>query len=255
MTTFANATAPVWLEVDVRAGIWAGDVAPTQFYDSINFTKLTLTPPKQDPVRVFSNIKGSVGDVLGSQYKVGDPAKLTGEMNSFNKMLALIIMGADDSAVTQTGAALTAQVVTTVLDMWVPLPHKYLASTGFSLTTASDVAVTSDKYAVDTTLGMIKAIHADAVGVGMKASYTTTTVAGTKFGAGKAKVTSLMLLGSAIDKQTNTKGEIIIPKVNVASNQEWDLASEEFMTGMFEGDLIIPTGYTSPWSFMPFTET
>ena len=247
--------SPVYLELNLKAGVWSGDIAPTQFYDPVNFTKLAITPAKQERVRLLSNMHGTMGEALDTQFKATDPAAVSADIDMFNETLAALILGADVTALSRAGGAITDEAVTTVLNMWVPLANRYLSSSGFSLKTSGDVAVSATKYEVDIHLGMIKAIHADAVGAGMKASYTKATAAGRTFAAGKTKTTYLQLQGVAYDKKSEGYGRLKIHKLSVVSDQEWDLAVGGYLKGTLQGDLITPTGYDSAWEFEPFTLT
>jgi len=248
-----KAVAPVYLECRFKAGIWSGDVEPTNFYDPVNFTKLDITPITQDKIELKSNMLGSMGEALDTQYKAKDSAALSAELDTFNETLAAIVLGADVAALSRAGGSVTDEAVTTLLDLWVPLANKYLASTGFSLKTSGDGAVSATKYEVDTVLGMVKAIHADAVGTGMKASYTKAAVAGRTYAAGKAKTTYLQLRGVALDKKSNQYGSLQIHKVSVMSDQSWDVVAGGHLKGSLKGTLITPTAYSSPWTFEPYT--
>jgi hypothetical protein len=256
MSLFADTTfSPVYTECAFKAGVWSGDTPPTEFFDPANFTSIEITPVKQDKIQVLSNIEGSIGESLGTVFKSSAPAAFKGILNTFNKTLAQIILGADVIAISRTGAAVTDEAVTTVLNMWVPLANSKLASTpAFVLETAGtpDVVIDAAKYEVDLELGMVRAIHADAVGT-KKATYTTATIAGNTFQSGKAKTTRLKLIGTCTDKFTGQRGQIVLERVAVVSDQAIDLVKQEAMQGTLMGDLETPTGASSPWTFKAFT--
>jgi hypothetical protein len=251
MSLFADTTfSPVYTECAFKAGIWSGDTAPTQFYDPANFTSVEITPVKQDKIQVLSNIEGSIGESLGTVFKSSAPAAFKGTLNTFNKTLAQIILGADVAAISQTGATVSDEAVTTVLNMWVPLANQKLASFT-SLETAPSTVIDAAKYEVDLELGMIRALHADAVGSKL-ATYVTATVAGNEFQSGKAKTTRLKLIGTCTDKFTGKRGQIILHKVAVVSDQAIDLVKQEAMQGTLMGDLETPTGESSAWTFKAY---
>lgn len=243
--------APVFLEVALKAGIWAGDVAPVEFFGPVNFTKLEITPAKQETIRILSNMLGSIGEALGSQNKASDPSSMSADINTFNYDLANVILAADTTTVTQAATVKTAQPVTTVLNMWVPLPDAMISATGFTLTTAADAAVAASNYEVDVVNGMIKATAAAAVGTGMKAGYTLQLLNTTTFNAGKVKTTNLKLIGTALDKESGVYGRIQIHKAVVTSDQAIDIAVGGYVSGTLSGDLVTPIGAASPWSFTP----
>jgi hypothetical protein len=255
MSTFSQTSVrPAFLEIKMKAGVWSGDVEPTSYFDPVNFTKLEITPVKQDVMRVMSNMHGSIGESLDTQYKASEPATMSAELNAFNEELAAIILGSEVSDSNQTGTTVTDLPITTALNIWVKLPDQQLASTGFELNTtdATPVLIDAAKYEVDIMNGLIKAIHADAVG-DMTVTYdTVTTTGGRKFASGKAKVTNLQLIGYALDKTANQYGILKIHKMSVVSSQAMDLAATDFMKGTLTGDLITPIGFTSPWEFTPY---
>lgn len=253
MATFAQTTTnPVFLELKLKMGVWAGDAEPTTYFGPINITKLELTPVAQDKIRVVSNMHGSIGESLDTQFRATDPAMFTAEFNTFNEDLAAIILGADVADSNQTGAAVADEAVTTILNQWVPLASEMISSTGIVLEDSLSAVIDSSKYEVDIYAGMIKAIHADAVG-DMTISYNTSTIVGRSFSAGKAKTTNLRILGYGYDQTSQTYGLLKIHKAIVVSTQALDLAAGAHMGGTLEGDLITPPGYASPWVYTPST--
>jgi hypothetical protein len=231
----------------MKAGVWVGETPPSRFYDPVNFTKLEITPVKQDVMRVMSNMHGSIGESLDTQYKSSEPATMSAELNAFNEDLASIIIGSENSDYSTTGAEISSYAVTTVLNRWVKLTHQHINAATFVMT-----AVTADKYELDAINGLIKAIHADAVG-SKNVNYTTLSTTGRKFASGKAKVTNLQLIGYALDKTANQYGILKIHKMSVVSSQAMDLAAADFMKGTLTGDLITPIGFNSPWEFTPYS--
>jgi hypothetical protein len=248
MATFSRTSVrPVFLEIKMKAGVWNGETPPTLFYDPVNFTKLEITPVKQDVMRVMSNMHGSIGESLDTQYKSSEPATMSAELNAFNEDLASIILGSEVSDSNQTGAVISSYSVTTILNQWVKLTHQHINAATFVMT-----GVTSDKYELDAINGLIKATDAAAVGA-QSVEYTTLSTAGRKFASGKAKVTNLQLLGYALDKTANQYGILKLHKMSVVSSQAMDLAATDFMAGTLTGDLITPVGYDSPWEFTPYS--
>lgn len=247
--------APVYLQAAFKFGLWNGDVAPTQYYDPLNFTTLELTAIKQDNDRLLSNMEGSAGEALASIPKPTDPGTFKGELDTMTEGIAAILLGADVSALSQTGATITAEVITTVLNVWVPLVHQDLTTltSDVTMVTSADAAIDRSKYVVDTILGMVKAIHSDAVGTGNKITYKTATTAGRIYAAGKAKSAYVKLVGTATEKVSTKRGRIIIHKVSLSASQAIDLVKGGYFTGTLAGDLLTPTGQNSPWEFTAIT--
>lgn len=240
---------PLYIQYKPYYGLWSGDTPPTQFYGPINITKAETTPITQEDDDNISNIAGSIGEVLASVPKPTEAGALSMEFNSMPKDLLNLVIGADDTTLTQTTGAVTDELVTTALNVWVPLANQYLSSTGFSLKTSGDVAVDAAKYSVDYNDGLIMATHADAVGVGMKASYTKEAVAGETYSGGKAKSAYLMLRGPAYNKWTQQWGRLVIVKASVSNSQAHDWVKGGWMAGTLSGKLLTPIGYTAPYIF------
>jgi hypothetical protein len=257
MSALLSAGIPnaIFTEVAMKAGIWVGNTPPTTFYDPVNFQSLILSPPKQSYLEVLSNIQGSVGKVIGAKRFATSGAAFKGMVNSMDLTLGKIILGADTTPLAQTGEDISAEAITTILNTWVPLAHQYISATGLDLKTTGGSPTTIDaaKYEVDLVNGMVKAIHADAVGA-MTLDYTTLTVAGNTFDAGQAKQTNLQLIGHAVDA-SGLFGRFIIWRAVVSSSQDLDIAAKKFWEGTLEGGLVTPSDKTSPWEFIAYEVT
>ena len=240
---------PLYLECAMKYGLWDGDTPPSQFIGPINITKLETTPITQEDDELVSNIAGSVGEPLDSVPKPTESGTLSMEFNSMPTKLLNLVIGADDSALSQAAATITDESVDTALNIWVPLDNQYLSATGFSLKTAADAAVDAAKYVVDYDDGTVMAIHADAVGDGMKASYTTEDVSGETYEGGKAKSAYLMLRGKAYNKRTGKWGRLLVVKASVSNKAAQDWAKGGWMTGALNGKILTPPGYNAPLIF------
>jgi hypothetical protein len=244
----------VYLNCELKVGIRANqNTAPTAFSDPQNFTIGELTAPKQEFEQNLSNMTSTLGAALASVSKPTEPAKLKLEFTTLTPEILAICLGADVSEVVQASLAVTTDTVTTVLGMWVPLANQYLTAHGTGteivVKTSADVTVASTKYEVDLVNGMIKATHADAVGVGMKISYTKSARTWERYLAGLAKSTYLQLSGTATEKVSNQTGRLDIWCASLAPSGTVDPIKGGYFTGALEGDLIMPTGKTSPWQF------
>lgn len=241
---------PLYLECALKYGLWSGDTPPSAFYGPINITKLETTPIKQDDDELPSNMAGTVGETLDSVPKPTESGTLSMEFNSMpGKLLALVVGATAVGTLTQASGAVTDEAVTTVLDVWVPLANQYISSTGFSLKTSGDVAVSSTKYEVDLIDGMIRALHVDAVGVDMKASYTKEATTGETYEAGKAASAYLMLRGRAYEKRSHTWGRLLVAKASVSNKAAYDWVKGGWAKGTLEGKILTPSNYNSPIIF------
>jgi hypothetical protein len=244
---------PMYVQCRLNHGLYVGDVAPTTFLGPVNITKLELNSITQEQERLISNMEGSWGEALASVSKPTDPGTMVMEFNSMPTELLSLVIGADVTALTQTADTITDEVITTVLHTWVPLASKFLdSSVPLVLETdgTPDIAIATTKYEVDYNAGLIRALHADAVGVAKLATYKKLLItAGESYAAGKAKSAYIMLYGTAIEKVTGNAGLLTVYKASVSPSSAYDWVKGGFATGSLTGDLITPPGYSSPYLF------
>lgn len=257
----ANAqTMSVFLEFEGRVGIWSGNTPPTSYSDAINFEKLEIVAPEQDTIKLVSRIHSTYGTALDSQNLPNDKtAKVTIEASTFTPAMIAMMIGGAVIEVAQTGAAKSAEVVNTVLNEWVPLANAGIepdaVGTPIALTTGADAAVDDAKFVIDFELGMIKAIHADAVGTGMKLSYYTRTQTVQQYTGGLALSTYVHISGQAYERVSGKSGTIDIWRASLSSNGSFSAIGGEYLKGSLAGDLITPAvsirGATrgTPWQW------
>lgn len=254
MTIAYHTPRATYLRCELRVGLWSGDTAPTNFSDPINFTKVELTSPVQETETLLSNMITGYGTALDSQNKPTEAATLSATFDTVTPYLINLALGADVAEQTQTGAGVVDELVTTALNIWVPLANRYLDdAVAATMKTNGDVAVTADKFEVDYVNGMVKAIHADAVGTDWKLSYTTDTRTWEEYDAGQAKSAYVQLRGQAIDMVSNETGILEVFKASLAADGAFDPVVGGYLAGNVAGDMIAPTGYTSPWRWQNVT--
>jgi hypothetical protein len=243
----------IYLRCAFKVGIWAGNTAPTQFSDPVNFTKVELTAPKQEKEELISNMSHNYGSALDSQQKPTEAAQGALEFTTMTEDLLALVLGADASSGSQNVGAIANEAVTTIMNVWVPLANGFIAAAGtgteITLKTSADVSVADTKYEIDLTLGMIKATHSDAVGTGMKVSYHKEARTWAQYAAGQAKSVYVHLAGQATDKVTGLTGRLDIWKASLAPGGAVDPVAGGYFKGILTGSLIAPTGKLSPWQW------
>lgn len=241
---------PMYIQAALNYGLWSGDNAPTQFQGPINITKLELTAIKQENDRLISNIDGSFGEALASVPKPTDPGTVSMEFNSMPKELLALVIGADQTALTQTNDTVTDEAVTTALNVWVPLANKFLDSaTPLVLETSPSTVIADTKYTVDYISGMIMATHSDAVGSKLATYKKLALTASETYAAGKAKSAYVKLVGPATEKISGKRGLLIVHKMSVSNSAAYDWVKGGYATGTLAGDLLTPSTETSPYTF------
>ena len=248
----SQAVSYTYLRNEFKIGFWAGDVAPTQYYGPIDFTKVAITAMKQEQDRLISNMESSYGEVMASVAKPTDPGTLSAEFQSMTPDLLALLLGADTSELSQTTSAVTDEAITPVLDVWIKLANAHIAphDTGTEIVakTSADVVVASTHYAVDTINGLFKATSATGVTIA-KLSYHLATRTGIIYQAGKAKDAYVHLVGTGTEKVSAKRCRLNIWKASLSASGEFDLGAGGYIKGALSGDLLTPTTYNSPWQY------
>lgn len=246
------ASRALYLRCEFKYGVWAGDTAPTQFYDPVNFTKLEIQSQVQEFEQLVSNMESSYGETLASVAKPTSAASLAAEADFMPPHLFGLLLGADITDLAQTTAAVADEAITPAVGLWVPLANKYIAAhdTGTEIVakTSGDVVVDSSHYSIDRVNGLFKALDSTGATV-TKLSYHTTTRTGEIYKGGKAKSAYLKLVGSGTEKVTGKRCNILVHKASLAASGAFDPVVGGYVKGAFAGDLLTPTGETSPWTY------
>lgn len=244
----------IYVNVELKAGIRTDqNTAPTTFCDPQNFTLGEITSPKQEFEKLISNMTSSLGAALASVPKTTDPAKIKLEFDTMTPEFLALVLGANVSEITQAASAVALDTVDTVLGKWVKLSNQYIAEHGtgteIALKTAADAAIASTKYEIDLINGMIKATDATAVGTGMKLSYSKSAKTWEQYLAGLAKSAYVQLTGTATERVSGKVGRLDIWCASLAPSGSVDPIKGGYFKGSLEGDLIMPTGKSSPWTW------
>lgn len=251
--TVSVAPRSTYLLVEMKFGLWSGDVEPTTYYDPSNFTKIELTGQTQSQDKLASVMESSLGQNLASVAKPTEGAKISLEVNGYMPpALLALILGADLTELAQTTAAVADEAITAVAGLWVPLANKYLAADGTGTEivakTAADATVDPSHYSIDLINGMFKALDATGATV-TKLSYHTATRAGEIYKAGQAKSAYFKMIGTGTEKVTQRRCSIVVHKASVAPSAAVDLAAGGYFKGTLAGDLLTPTNQSSPWEY------
>ncbi|MBZ4194217.1 MAG: hypothetical protein LAE24_07920 [Candidatus Contendobacter sp.] len=251
--TIAVASRALFLKCEFKIGFWSGDVAPTSYYDPVNWTKLEIASQTQKFEQLISNMESSAGETLASVASTDKAAALTAEADYMPPILFGLLLGADITELAQSGATITTELITPVLGMWVPLANKYLSAHGTGTeivaVTSADVAVANTHYAIDTINGLFKALTATGATVG-KLSYKTATRPGEIYKGGKAKSAYVKLVGTGTEKISQRRCSIVVHKASLAASGNFDPVAGGYVKGAFAGDLLTPSTETSPWSYI-----
>lgn len=245
------ANGDYFLNCELRAGVRSGqNVDPTYFHDASNFTSAEITSAAQEYIKRLSNKTSSYGSALGSIPKATDAAKLKLEFDDMPPALLAVMLGADVTEIIQSTGAITDEAITPVLGAWIPLANSYIAAHGtgteIAVKTSGDVAIASSHYLVDLNRGLYKAL--DATGAtAAKISYHKAAKTVARYDAGQAKSAYVQLSGTATNRATNEAGNLDIWCASLSASGTFQLLAGDYIKGVLEGDLIVPTGKVSPW--------
>jgi hypothetical protein len=257
MTIAQHTPRATYLRFEGRVGIWNGLTPPVAYSDFVNFEKIEITAPEQEKEKLISRMTSSFGSALDSQQKPTDSvAAVSLEFSTLTPKLIELVLGSTLSEVTQTTGAVADEAVTTVLNVWVPLANRSIAvhgtGTEIVLEVPDNTTIANTKYEIDHELGMIKAIHADAVGTGV-ISYHKAARTWENYAAGLASSGYVHISGQATDLVTNLIGTLDIWRANLAPSGAFDPVAGGHLKGALGGDLITPAVaigggvQTSPW--------
>lgn len=257
--TLSSAPRAVYIRGEHKIGIRPSpNVSPGTFVGPLNFTSIEITGAKQEFEKLISNMANSYGATLASVAKVSDPAKIKLESETMTPEYLALMLGADVSEVTQAASAVALDTIDTVLNRWSKLDNEYLEAHGtgteIALKTSASVVVSADKYELDLVNGMVRPIHADAVGVGMKLSYSKSARTLERYLAGLAKSAYVQLSGLAVDKVSGKSGRLDIWCASLAASGAVQMAQGGYFKLVLEGDLVMPADKASPWSWEVVTE-
>lgn len=260
--TLRTTPKPIFYDFQGRIGEWVNDETPPASYSAdLELETMEITVPAQSTVKLIGRTISTLGQAIDSQNRATDSvASVVIRANTFHPALVALAVGGSVAEASQSIAAITDEVVTTVLDVWVPLANAGIAAAGtgteIALKTSGDVAVSSTKYEIDLELGMIRALHADAVGTGMKLSYHKAARTWEQYEGGAASSRYVHITGRARNAISGQIGTLDIWRANLAPDGAFVIPSgEKHFQGGFKGDLITPTvairGFTptNAWRF------
>lgn len=250
------APRPVYLRCELKVGVWNGNTWPAYYTDALNFTKVELTSPTQEKEELISNMTSNFGAALDSQQKPTEAAQVAIEFSTMPPHLLAMVLGADVSEQTQSTAEVAAEVVNTVMDVWVPLVNGYIAprtvGTPINLTKGDNTPVDANKYEIDHVNGMIKATHSDAAGTGMKLTYHKANATWEEYLGGQAKSAYVRLIGSATDMYTGHAGRLDIYRAQLAPSGTIDMVAGGYFSGALGGTMIAPVAPIANPKSTPF---
>jgi hypothetical protein len=246
-----NNTA-LYLQCDVKFGLWDGETPPTTFEGPVNFEKVTITSPTQDNQKLISNMLGDYGQPLGSVFKPKDVCTIKCEFSSMSPTLLNALLSADAKNTTQTAAAVSGETVNPSKTVWNKFASTDIAAHGTGteivFKDADEEVIPLLNFELDLTQGLYRSLTTLGT-TATKVSYHKAATTRTGFDAGKIKSYYMQMLITGIEKISGKVVAAKIHKASVTPSSSFDPVSGGFIKGALSGDLLTPTTETSPWYF------
>jgi hypothetical protein len=253
---------PVFTEADLRFGVWDGLTPPVAYSDIISFETVEISPTGQEVANLIARNGLQLGVVLDSQQRPTDKAAavklLAATMTP--KMLALALGASSVTEVTQGAAAVADEPITLVMGQWTKLANSDIAAESvgtpivLETTDATPVAITATKFEIDHDAGLIRPLHADAVGA-KTLSYWKAARVWDEYAAGGAVSEYVHITGTAVERRTGFRAPLDIWRTRMAASGTFDPAAGKHLKVELSGDLIQPSVAvfgvipTAPWRF------
>ena len=249
MTIDATSNRYFYLRAEFKFGIWDGLAAPSAFYGPVNFTKLEITAPKQKMTRLMSNMESSYGNLLDAQPSVSDPATLNCEFDSMTSGLLNMLIGSASSDLTQASGAIATENVTPVLGVWKKFSNRFIdPDVAVVFKNVTPAVIASSNFEVDYINGMYRAITSTGASA-VTVSYSKASRSAEVYDAGLAINKYVMLVGTATELSSAKRCSLAVHKANLMASGKIDLVGQAYLKGALDGDMLIPSGYNSPWRF------
>lgn len=232
-----------------RSGAYIG------YYDLANIASFAIGNSGADTKTLKSTSPSNYGATIGSATTPGDDT-ITIKLNVPNqKNLATMLLGTD-TAVSNTGAAITDEVITVIAKgTYVALAKRKIAASPAPVVTnsAGSTTYTEDThYVVDYDNGLIYITPDSTIAAGtLKVDYTHQDYTGYSIAARTESniIGKLLFTGENLDS-----GEIIrmtADSVELSPDGDFSLVSAdgEFLEFGLTGTIKVPDGQTSPYTF------
>jgi hypothetical protein len=167
-------------------------------------------------------------------------------------LLALAFLG-DVSAINESSAGVSAESVTAILDRWVSLANKRINATlpadAVQDSTDTTTYVEGTDYEMNYELGMIRALSTGSIGDGdvLHIDYDKAAATGKKISAGTQSQIDCRILIDGINKATGEKVHTEVFEVALRPDGDIPIKAAEFITTSLTGEMVTPSGQTSPF--------
>lgn len=255
MSILNHAVAPRRFVADLFFGQWSGFTPPLQYSGPLSATPVEITVAEQKSETLIGVNLSNLGETLDSgNTPTGTPAKVTFKASTASPIIMALALGGTVTEVTQSASAISDEtvIIPAIGNGWARLANQGIAAHGVGteilVETAGtpDVEVASTKYEINLEAGLIRALHADAVG-SKKVSYHLAARTSNRYAAGSAVSQYVHILGIAKDQKSGYTAPLHIWRASLSSKTKFDATTNKFLEIELEGDLVLPKDATGAW--------
>jgi hypothetical protein len=208
---------------------------------------------KSDIKEQISKDKGKYGQITAS-VAIPKPSELKVRITNFDRTsLAMALMG-DDADLTATAGTVTAEDVTAVPGVYVPLAQRHITAASVVVTEATAsvpalVFVENTDYRINYTLGMIEAVAGGLIAAdkALHVAYSHEAIAGfTVSGATRPQIQGALKLDGA-NLSDGTQLIINVDRALLVSDGDVNFMDDKFVEIGFAGRMETLSGKTTPY--------
>lgn len=240
----------ILLAGDVYIDRYSDGGALTGYLDPVNVTKLEITHPDPDKKDRISKMKDTLGQALDSVL-LPKPTEITIAIDDQPASILAMALLATETAISVTGAGVTDEAKTLILNKWVKLDYRAIAASGFNVSTAAvpgTPLVEDTDYAVKRAEGLVMALNSGTA-VACLIDYTYGDLTGDKLSAGGRTVINCKLLLHGVNKVNNRVCRLEVDKATLSPSNPIDWLSGEYISAELKGTLVVVSPETSPYRY------
>jgi len=217
------------------------------FLPAVNATLFKVSADGADIKQRVSKMRATSGQIL-SQTSVAKPHKVEIEVDGFSGPVLAMVFSGSVATINEAPAAITAKPLTFDADNWMPIGARNLTAVTVTASNGTTPRVLGTDYALNTRLGLIRALPGGACVNGDLINATPKAVTGTVVkGATKSQVDVKIIL-DGINKDGGGDVIVTIDHSTLNSTDGIDFLSSDFAGAKLSGNPV-----TLPGKLWPYT--
>lgn len=217
------------------------------YLPAVNATVFKVAAAGADIKQRISHQRETAGQVL-SQTSMGKPHTVEIDVDGFSGPVLAMVFSGTSGTINEAPAAITAQALTFDADNWMPIGARNLTAVTVTASDGTTPRVLGTDYAINTRLGLIRALPSGACVTGDLINATPKAVTGTVVkGATKSQIDVKLLLDGI---NADGGGDVIVTVDHgvLNSTDGIDFLSSSFAGAKLTGTAVTLTGKTYPYT-------